>query len=145
MPRAVTGAKLAEKEGSKTRAILKLLGRGAIALATAAVDLALWVLGALVSVLSFAAALKGATERFTSNFLRHRKAVRQRPRAASRRIGSGEFGRMKIAGMLSRLSARLSSRSPFPALPLPDRADRLRNRKSERRGGVADRHAGNAS
>ena len=44
-------AKLAEKEGSKTRAILKLLGRDAIALAAAAIDLAMWVLGALISML----------------------------------------------------------------------------------------------
>ena len=39
-------AKLAEKKGGKTRAILRLLGRGAIALTAAAFDLALRVFGA---------------------------------------------------------------------------------------------------
>ena len=71
-------AKLAEKEGGKTRAILKLLGRDAIALAAAAIDLAMWIFGALLSALSFVAALKGITERVTSQVLRHRKAVRRR-------------------------------------------------------------------
>jgi hypothetical protein len=71
-------AKLAEKEGSKTRAILKLLGRDAIALAAAVVDLALWIFGALLSALSFVAALKGMTERVTAHVLRHRKAMRRR-------------------------------------------------------------------
>jgi hypothetical protein len=70
-------AKLAEKEGSKTRAILKLLGRGAIALTVAAFDLAIWILGALISLLAFVAALKGATERMTQRVLRHRKARRR--------------------------------------------------------------------
>ena len=71
-------AKLAEKEGGKTRAILKLLGRDAITLAAAAIDLAMWVFGALLSALSFVAALKGMTERVTAHVLRHRKAVRRR-------------------------------------------------------------------
>jgi hypothetical protein len=71
-------AKLAEKEGSKTRAILKLLGRDAVALAAAVVDLALWIFGALLSALSFVAALKGMTERVTAHVLRHRKAMRRR-------------------------------------------------------------------
>jgi hypothetical protein len=71
-------AKLAEKEGSKTRAILKLLGRDAIALAAAVIDLAMWIFGALLSAVSFVAALKGMTERITAHVLRHRKAVGRR-------------------------------------------------------------------
>ncbi len=99
-------AKLAEKEGGKTRAILKLLGRDAIALAAAAVDLAMWVLGALFSVLSFVAALKGTTERITAHVLRHRKAVhRRRPLSGTT---SGDFGDMKIVGVLWRLPTRLA-------------------------------------
>ena len=43
-------AKLAEKEGSRTRAILKLVGRGAIMLAALAFDASLWLLGALFAV-----------------------------------------------------------------------------------------------
>jgi hypothetical protein len=69
-------AKLAEKEGSKTRAILKVAGRGAIALSFAAFDLGSWILGALFTVLAFVASLKSATERMTLRVLRHRKERR---------------------------------------------------------------------
>src|SRR6202008_2477385 len=48
-------AKLAEKKGGKTRAILKTLGRGAILLSVASFNLALWVLGALMTVLGLLA------------------------------------------------------------------------------------------
>ncbi len=69
-------AKLAEKEGGKTRAILKTLGRGAIALTMAAFDLGLWILGALFSVFLFVSSLKSATERGTQRFLDYRKRRR---------------------------------------------------------------------
>jgi hypothetical protein len=66
-------AKLAEKEGSRTRAILKLAGRGAIMLAVFALDASLWLLGALFAVFGFISALKSATERITLRILRRRK------------------------------------------------------------------------
>jgi len=69
-------AKLAEKEGSKTRAILKVLGRGAIALSLAAFDLGSWVLGALFTMLAFVSSLKSATERMTLRVLRRRRERR---------------------------------------------------------------------
>jgi hypothetical protein len=69
-------AKLAEKEGSRTRAILKVVGRGAIALTLAAFDLGVWILGALFSLVAFASSLKSATERVTLRVLRHRKERR---------------------------------------------------------------------
>ena len=71
-------AALAEKNGSRTRAILKLLGRGAIALSVATFDLGMWMLGALVAVLGFASSLKAATERATLRILRRRKERRRR-------------------------------------------------------------------
>jgi len=70
--------KLAEKEGSKTRAILKTVGRGAIALSVAVFDLGAWVLGALLTLLAFVSSLKSATERMTMRVLRRRKARRLR-------------------------------------------------------------------
>lgn len=76
-------AKLAEKEGSKTRAILKTLGRGAIALSVAAFDLGTWVLGALLTVLAFVSSLKSATERLTLRALRRRKERRRKREAAA--------------------------------------------------------------
>lgn len=69
-------AKLAEKEGGKTRAILKTVGRGAIALTVAAFDLGVWILGALFSLFAFVSSLKSATERMTLRVLRRRKARR---------------------------------------------------------------------
>lgn len=69
-------AKLAEKEGSRTRAILKVVGRGAIALSVATFDLGLWVLGALFTIFAFVCSLKGATERVTLRVIRHRKHKR---------------------------------------------------------------------
>jgi hypothetical protein len=69
-------AKLAEKEGNKTRAILKVLGRGAIALTFAAFDLGSWILGALFTVFAFVSSLKSATERMTLRVLRHRRERR---------------------------------------------------------------------
>ena len=69
-------AKLAEKEGGRTRAILKLLGRGAIALTVAAFDLSLWVLWAALTLFGFVSATKGAVERATWRGLQRRKVRR---------------------------------------------------------------------
>lgn len=71
-------AKLAEKEGSKTRAILKVVGRGAIMPTVAAFDLGAWILGALLTVFAFVSSLKSATERMTLRALRRRKERRLR-------------------------------------------------------------------
>jgi hypothetical protein len=69
-------AKLAEKEGSRTRAILKVLGRGAIALSFAAFDLGSSILGALFTALAFVSSLKSTTERMTLRVLRRRRERR---------------------------------------------------------------------
>jgi hypothetical protein len=71
-------ARLAEKEGGKTRAILKIGGRTAIMLGAAAFSLASWLIGALIAVLGFVASLKRGVERMTENHLRRRKLRRQR-------------------------------------------------------------------
>jgi hypothetical protein len=75
-------AKLAEKEGSKTRAILKVVGRGAIALTITTFDLGVWILGALFTAFAFVSSLKSATERTTMRILRYRKQRRQQRYAA---------------------------------------------------------------
>lgn len=75
-------AKLAEKQGGKTRAILKTVGRGAIALTMATFDLGMWILGALFTAFTFVSALKSATERGTQRVLNWRKNVRRRRYAA---------------------------------------------------------------
>jgi hypothetical protein len=76
-PRDLTRvAKLAEKEGSRTRAILKVAGGGAIALATLTLDASAWLLGALFALFGFVSALKNATERATLRFLRRHRERR---------------------------------------------------------------------
>jgi len=78
-PRDLTRvAKLAEKEGSRTRAILKVAGSGAVALAALALDASAWLLGALFALFGFVSALKNATERMTLRFLRRRRERRTR-------------------------------------------------------------------
>jgi hypothetical protein len=67
-------ARLAAANGGKTRAIIKLLGRGAIVLAVSALELANWVLWAAFLLLGFAASCKAATERATLSYIRWRKA-----------------------------------------------------------------------
>ena len=69
-------AKLAEKQGGKTRAILKVAGRGALALTLAMFNLGSWILGALLTLFAFVSSLKSATERMTMRVLRYRKARR---------------------------------------------------------------------
>jgi hypothetical protein len=76
-------ARLAEKEGSKTRAILKLLGRAAFALTVAVIDLLSWVFTAFCAVFGFCSAIKRTTERTTERYLRWRKRRRARRQAAA--------------------------------------------------------------
>jgi hypothetical protein len=73
-PRDITRvAKLAEKEGSRTRAILKVAGRSAIMLAAFAFDASLWLLGALLAVFGFVSAFKSAVERTALRIFRRRR------------------------------------------------------------------------
>jgi hypothetical protein len=71
-------ARLAETKGGKTRAILKLAGRGAFALTAAAFDLFSWLFAAVWAVFGFTAWVKRFTERTTERYLRWRKARRAR-------------------------------------------------------------------
>jgi hypothetical protein len=69
-------AKLAEKKGGKTRAILKLLGRGAIVLAAGSFNLLSWILWAVLALFGFVSSTKGAVERFTMRRLARRREMR---------------------------------------------------------------------
>ncbi len=79
-------ATLAAVKGTKTRAIVKLLGRGAIFLTTSAFTLASWMLWALLNLFAFCAACKRTAERVA---LRHceRRRVR-RLRAENQRLAA---------------------------------------------------------
>jgi hypothetical protein len=76
-------ARLAEASGGKTRAILKLLGRGALLLAAGAFDLALWLFAALLALFGLLSSIKATTERLTISWLQRRKARRLRQQAAA--------------------------------------------------------------
>jgi len=76
-------ARLAESKGGQTRAILKLLGRGALLLAAGAFNLTLWVFGALVALFGFLSSIKATTERLTQSWLDRKKARRLRQQLAA--------------------------------------------------------------
>jgi hypothetical protein len=76
-------ARLAESRGGQTRAILKILGRGALLLAAGAFDLSLWVFGALLALFGFLSSIKATTERLTHSWLLRKKARRLRKQMAA--------------------------------------------------------------
>ena len=76
-------ARLAESRGGQTRAILKLLGRGALLLAAGAFNLTLWVFGALLALAGFLSSIKATTERLTMSYLQRKKARRLRQQMAA--------------------------------------------------------------
>ena len=76
-------ARLAERDGSQTRAILKVLGRGALLLVAGAFDLTLWVLGALLALFGLLSSIKATTERLTLSWLLRKKARRLREHLAA--------------------------------------------------------------
>jgi hypothetical protein len=75
-------ARLAESKAGQTRAILKILGRGALLLAAGAFNLTLWLFGALMALFGFLSSIKATTERLTQSWLDRRKARRLRKQMA---------------------------------------------------------------
>ncbi|MGP8121680.1 MAG: hypothetical protein ACLP8B_14330 [Xanthobacteraceae bacterium] len=69
-------ARLAESKGSQTRAILKLLGRGALLLLAGAFDLSLWLMGAALALLGFLCSIKATAERVGAAWSRRARARR---------------------------------------------------------------------
>lgn len=78
-------AKLAESKGSQTRAIVKLLGRGALLLTAGAFNLAWWVFAALLALFGFITSIKATTERLTLSWIRRSKLKRARRELAAAR------------------------------------------------------------
>jgi len=75
--------RLAEAKGGQTRAILKILGRGALLLVTGMFDIALWLFGALFTLFSVLCWIKSTTERATQAWLDHKRARRLRRQMAA--------------------------------------------------------------
>jgi hypothetical protein len=76
-------ARLAESRGGQTRAILKVLGRGALLLAAGAFNLSLWLFGALLALFGLLSSIKATTERLTMSWLHAKKARRLRKQMAA--------------------------------------------------------------
>jgi hypothetical protein len=76
-------ARLAESKGGQTRAILKMLGRGALLLAAGAFDLTLWVFGALLTLFGLLSTIKATTEHMTQSWLDRKKRRRLRKQMAA--------------------------------------------------------------
>jgi hypothetical protein len=76
-------ARLAESKGSQTRALIKILGRGALLLAAGAFDLSLWVFSALIALWGLLSSVKATTERLTQSWLMRKKARRLRQQMAA--------------------------------------------------------------
>ena len=77
-------ARLAAAKGGKTRAILKLAGRGAFALTLEAFSLASWLFWGLVNVLWIVLALKRMAERTAAGIIGRGKLQREKGRRALR-------------------------------------------------------------
>jgi hypothetical protein len=73
-------ARLAAAKGGKTRAILKLVGRGAILLTVGVFNLALWVLWAALTLFGVVSSLKRITEHATERYCAWRRLRRARMR-----------------------------------------------------------------
>jgi hypothetical protein len=74
-------AALAAAKGNKTRAIVKVLGRGAIFLTSSLFTLASWIFWVLLNLLAFCTACKRAVERMTLRHCERRRMRRLRMRA----------------------------------------------------------------
>ena len=76
-------ARLAESKGGQTRAIMKILGRGALMLPIGLFNLALWLFSALFALFGLLSSIKATTERLTQSWLNARKARRLRRQMAT--------------------------------------------------------------
>lgn len=76
-------ARLAEAKGGQTRAIIKILGRGALLLTAGAFNLALRIFGAVFALFGFLSSIKATTERLTLSWLQRSKAKRLRRQFAA--------------------------------------------------------------
>ena len=96
-------ATLAAAKGGKTRAILKLAGRGAILLTVSTFNLAMWMFWAIMTTIGFVCSLKRTVERITE-----RQCARRRRRRARREQQALRALERRAAAMPAppRLSAR---------------------------------------
>ncbi|HEY0219989.1 MAG TPA: hypothetical protein VGC26_09545, partial [Afipia sp.] len=95
-------ARLAESKGGQTRAIVKILGRGALLLTAGAFNLAWWVFGALLAVVGFLFSIKATTERLTLSWIARAKLKRARVKLAVRERELASLTQADMTPMQSR-------------------------------------------
>lgn len=76
-------ARLAAARGGSTRAIIKILGRGALVLASGTFTLASWLFAALWALFGIVSSIKSMTERLSLAYFRRRRLRRERLRAVA--------------------------------------------------------------
>ena len=127
-------ATLAAAKGGKTRAILKLAGRGAILLTVGTFNLVSWVFWAILTVLGFVSSLKKATERATERYCARRKLRRARESERLQRNERKQRRREQrpaaVTAADQETAMAISSTAPDPA---PQRAERSRRERQRRR------------
>jgi hypothetical protein len=106
-------ARLAAAKGSKTRAVLKLAGRGAIVLTVGAFNLANWMLWALVTAFGLVSALKRMTERSTERYC----ARRRRRRLRERQVRELQVRELQVREQAGRRECEQGAVSPTAAAP----------------------------
>jgi hypothetical protein len=80
-------ARLAETKGGQTRAIMKVLGRGALLLTTGAFELASWLFSALLVLFGLLSSIKATAERATQAWLDRKRTQRLRAQIATAAAG----------------------------------------------------------
>jgi hypothetical protein len=71
-------ARLAAVKGGQTRAIIKILGRGALVLAAGTFDLVSWLFAAVLILFGFVSSIRAMTERLSLAYFRRRRLRRKR-------------------------------------------------------------------
>jgi hypothetical protein len=97
-------ARLAEVSGGQTRAIIKLLGRGALLLAAGAFNLTWWVFGAVMTLFGLLCSIKATTERLTQSALDRGKRRRLRRQLAALANAKAELAAAPAALQLPQLA-----------------------------------------
>jgi hypothetical protein len=98
-------ARLAAAKGGKTRAILKLAGRGAILLTVSTFNLAMWLFWAALTLFGFVSSLKRTTERATERYCLQRKRRRARAREREEAEKQERYAREQRAAELAAAAA----------------------------------------
>ena len=112
-------ARLAEAKGGQTRAILKILGRGALLLAAGAFNLSMWVFGALFALFGFLSSIKATTERATEVMAAAEEGAPAQEATRGRKRTTRTRKRVSAPAARPRAGGRDGARLKLRSLPSP--------------------------